>query len=51
MKCREKEKEYKELCERKKKEENVRWEKKAAEIKRAAYICIVNRDRERRERK
>ncbi|XP_067217103.1 LINE-1 retrotransposable element ORF2 protein [Linepithema humile] len=47
----EKKKEYKETCERKKKEENERWEKRAREVKRENEVWeIVNRERKRRTR-
>lgn len=48
-KYREGKKEYKELCEQKRKEENHRLEKKAAEAKREANVQeIVNREKKRR---
>lgn len=43
--------EYKEMCERKKREENDRWEKKAAEVKRERDVWeIVNIERDRRKK-
>lgn len=46
---RRKKREYRELCERKKKEENNRWEKRAAEARRENEVWeIVNRERKRR---
>lgn len=44
-------KEYKELCERKKREENERWEKRAVEARREKEVWeIENRERNRRKR-
>lgn len=43
--------EYKELCERKKKEENERWEKEAAEAKSENKVWeIVNKERKRKKK-
>lgn len=45
---REKKKEYKELCERKKKEENEKWEKKTMEARRERDMWeIVHKERKR----
>lgn len=47
----EKKKEYKELCGRKKKEDNKRWEKQALEAKRKSEAWeLINRERKRRNR-
>jgi len=44
-----KKKDYKELCERKKKEENERWEKKAREVKREGDVWeLLNKERRKR---
>jgi len=40
---------FREICERKKKEENDRWEKRAAEVSRESEVWeIVNRERKKR---
>ncbi|XP_067207866.1 golgin subfamily A member 6-like protein 22 [Linepithema humile] len=50
-KYKEKRKEYKKLCERKRKEENEKWGKKAREVKRESEVWeIINRERKRRVR-
>lgn len=36
------------LCERKKKEENEKWEKKAAEVRREDEVWEINRERKKR---
>lgn len=44
-------KEYKEMCEKKKKEENERWERKVAEAKRESDVWeVVNRERKKRKK-
>lgn len=44
--------EYKELCIKKKKEENEKWEKRAIEVRRENEVWdIVNKERRRRKRK
>jgi len=46
---RKKKQDYKELCERKKKEENERWEKQVEEVKREGDVWeIVNKERKRK---
>lgn len=46
---RERKKEYKDLCDRKKKEENEKWKKKAKEARRENEVWeIINRERKRR---
>ena len=48
-KYRERKKEYKVLCERKRKEKNDRWKRKVAEAKREVAVWeIVNRERKKR---
>lgn len=48
---REKKRKYRELCERKKKEGNDRWEREAEQMRRERDVWkIVNRDRRRRKR-
>lgn len=43
--------EYKEICKRNKKEENNRWERKTAEVRRESDMWkIVNRERRKRKR-
>lgn len=40
------------LCKKKKKEENLRWKKKADEVRREGEVWeVVNRERERKKRK
>lgn len=48
---RRKRKEYRELCERKKKEENEKWEKRAMVVKRERKVWeLINRERKKRAR-
>lgn len=48
---RRKRKEYRELCEGKKKEENEKWERRAMEVKRESKVWeLINRERKKRAR-